>query len=684
MIDIYAFCKIADSVSDNHVSPAANSSHLLQETMDRINESIRICFDQPAAVSTHCRQLKAELIFSHVIDSKPLHPYYWLLDRISIATAHQAPKGISSCDNWEMAIQAAIDYTKLQPHSNADQNVRHIHARQFAVAEAAFRLRQLGFRITTEKGRARMDIESERLLTDEIENLVRKLGGIGIAHMVFHTLESMSMYDCNQERFHFVRKFGMGNTTNTNPPLNHLLLLAAKHPYAPPQWEPETEENWQRLVNLTTDFAALFDVQPYGQFELMFKDAASILPFLQEIAIYDSLFTIPQVRPTDAIKIARGVLDWLDMKKQYDDGWSISEVLTVAKHVLEIGKSKRNQPSHIEAAAVAKKCKQIGFKHVSRILKHVLSHSLPETIQDNGKPTDSPGPDFSMRPLLPNGCESYWLLHPSVCAPAVIEALFSPLRKTIPDFDKNVGIAMERFLRQALEQKGVNTCAGNYKVGGMNGQCDIVIETSKTVIFIEVKKKPLTRKARAGSDVAILIDLAGSLLEAQLQAGWHEVRIREHGYIDLIEPDGRSKHLSLDGRGVERIAVSLFDYGGFQDRILLEQFFEANLNITSYSTGKETAQKKINELNESLVKLHEQLNHLIRLQPQDINVERHPFFNCWFLSLPQILVLLDCVKNGEDFREALCATRHVWTGSLDFYFEHANMKMIRNHSTNPT
>jgi hypothetical protein len=32
-----------------------------------------------------------------------------------------------------------------------------------------------------------------------------------------------------------------------------------------------------------------------------------------------------------------------------------------------------------------------------------------------------------------------------------------------------------------------------------------------------------------------------------------------------------------------------------------------------------------------------------------------PFHNCWFLSVPQLLVLLDDVNDCEAFRDAICA-----------------------------
>jgi hypothetical protein len=82
--------------------------------------------------------------------------------------------------------------------------------------------------------------------------------------------------------------------------------------------------------------------------------------------------------------------------------------------------------------------------------------------------------------------------------------------------------------------------------------------------------------------------------------------------------------------------------------------------------------KGFDELNESLEALREQTRALF---PDPATI-RQPFFHCWFLSVPQLLILLDGVKGPEEFRKELWRTRHIVTGSSDFYFDHARMHQI--------
>ena len=84
---------------------------------------------------------------------------------------------------------------------------------------------------------------------------------------------------------------------------------------------------------------------------------------------------------------------------------------------------------------------------------------------------------------------------------------------------------IERFLEAEFISHDVPVRAGDYDAGSEHGQCDLVIEAPETVIFAEVKKKTLTRWAKAGSDAHLLLDFAGSLLAARrrpdgMRCGW--------------------------------------------------------------------------------------------------------------------------------------------------------------------
>jgi Holliday junction resolvase-like predicted endonuclease len=447
-----------------------------------------------------------------------------------------------------------------------------------------------------------------------------------------------------------------------------------------------SDVEWDKLCSLSRAYAAVTDIQPYTPTFFATLDAIDLMKNLQEMALYDTMFCIPQLRPTDAIKLARGMFDWFDTSNPTKAGWSVDQVLEIVGYILNPIHDVRG-PIFFEEIDIRRKCPSLPSQVVTQILNEVLSHPEVGANQKFTRPTDVPipedpslkdvGHDFFLRPLLRFPNRRYVLLDRSVCASACIESLLTPMRLEIKGLDGKIGLALERFLVTEFASHGVKIIGGDYDACDGHGECDLVVETPDNVIFIETKKKTLTRRAKAGYKAYLLLDLANSLLAAQVQAGWHEVRLRRDGHLDL-KRDGIVTSLELKGREVERVAVSMFDYGSFQDRMLLKQFFEASINATFTPVGGDSSiNKKFKEFNESLVEMREQV-----MIPNQGDTARKPFFNCWFLSVPQLLLLLDGVSDGSAFKTVLWSTRHIVTGNSDFYADLANMRKVKETVAN--
>ena len=407
------------------------------------------------------------------------------------------------------------------------------------------------------------------------------MGGLNVARRIFRQITSL--YDEVQERYHVVNRVSMMGGGHAQIPFGYLVLLAAKH-FEGTRPLKDTDENWNALLRLSSDYAAFLDVQNYVPTAWFYMDAKALLPYLQELALYDTLFRIPQIRGSDISRIARGVLREFDFEQKLGTGWTLNDALTVIEVLMDQSRGHRG-PVSFDLRRLKASCGKLEPAIIAAVLDEALCHPSEGPNRLFSKPTDAPTSgaegkeirhNFVLRPLLSRDHKTYWLLDRSTCAPACLEALFTVLRKSHKDFDGRRGTPIEAFLREQLAAQAVPTLSGKYVVDGEDGECDIVVETAKTIIFMEVKKKPLTRRAQAGSDAHVLLDLANSLLAAQVQAGWHEVRLRKHGFIEL-DDNGTKTRLELNGRGVERIAVSLMQFGSFQDRILLKQFLEATL-----------------------------------------------------------------------------------------------------------
>lgn len=658
-----ASCNGDLSLIYQYVGLGNNSVYQLQAISEKLYSKIRNSFSSGHSAVWHlCKSLRIDLINEHVFSGLPLDPYFQVLDRLqdAIRTAGGDSRELIAGD-WENAIRTAFDHVQIQ--SWGVENRERTHVRDFMVARAGKFLTENGFPVRFDPGRLSLEREAEEALIFRIEDLVANIGGINVARRIFK--EISELYDSDQQRYHVIRQVSATGGGEPQIPWGYLFQLAAKHVNGRKPYR-NTDDNWTYLCTLSLTYGAVINVQPYTLNFSGVINATALIPSLQEVVLYDTLFRFPQMRPKDIGKIARGIFDWLDTTVPLGSGWSIDQVLAVVDYLLGSSSEIRG-PILFEESDIRRACPTISSEILTHILNDVLSHPILGTNQYFSKPTD-PSHDFFLRPLIRLSNRKFVLLDRSVCAPAFLEALLSTLRQNIQGFDDRLGPAIERFVFSELDHHGIQISQGNYDIGGEQGECDLVMETPDVVFFAEMKKKPLTRLAKAGSDVHLLLDLAGSLLFAQAQAGWHEVRLRQNGYLDLHKGE-RITRVNLDGREIERIAISLFDYGGFQDRFFLKQFLEASMNLT-FRPANETFGKKFDEINNALTEIREQIAKFFIGDEEVVQ----PFFNCWFISVPQLLVLLDGVTGGANFKTSLWSCRHVITGSSDFYSDLSRMR----------
>lgn len=665
----------------DYVGLPDTGSRSLDAVSNALYERIRTSFESGhQLVWRTCRSLRTDLIREHVLRGVPLDPYFEVLNHLCDAVRSDESSKVIQGD-WAAAITAAHDHVAI--HSRGNINREMTHAREFAVARAAKALQLAGFEIDLSAGRISLTEASEIKLAETIEAVIRKMGGLNVARRIFAAIAPA--YDPIQGRYHLVPPISSTGGGTAQVPWGYLLQFAVKHIEGERPLE-DSDRRWDQLCGLATAFAAVIDVQYYTHMAWGTYDAAGLLQFLRDLALYDALFRVHQLRPSDVERLARGMLDFVDPSIPTARGWTLDQALAVIGHILDPIHDIRG-PVILSERDISKALPTIPRLHVQTILKEVLCHPTPGPNQHFSRPTDAPtsedqtlGITFGGRPLLKLGSR-YCLVDRSVCAPAFLEALLTSLRPQHRKLDDNVGLAVERFVERELAAHGVPTISGDYDHKGASdqktehGECDLIAETPSTLIFFELKKKALTRRARAGMDADLLLDLAGSLLQAHAQLGWHEVRLLAAGKIDLVR-DGVASTLSLNDRDIEKFATSMLDYGSFQDRMVLKHFLEATMNAAFHPHDTRLV-KKFDKINASLAELREQ----IALKYPDQTQINQPFFSCWFISVPQLLVMLDEVHDPVSFRSALWTCRSFTTGAADLYYELSYMRKIQAAST---
>ena len=631
-----------------------------------------------SAVFYHCKELRRQLIHEHIANGVPLDPYFEILSRLMDAMQRGTSGNIVQGD-WDAALRAAVE-TRAFAGEIHRSSYGYLFQADMERARAAIRLKGIQANGRVDGVPYGLSPDRDALIARSIAKRVSQMGGSELAAKLFQYLEKT--YCEEHGCYHDVNRFAPPGGPPFAPrlPSAFLLQLAAKYPTGRRPYK-RTQRDWEELRQMSTDYATLHAVQPTSNIEWWNKDPQMLVSSMRDIAIHDALYTLPQLRPRDVPRIIRGLLDSL-VKLQKIPAHTLAQcerLLCVINGIQSAVRDRRG-PVVIHASDVQTTCEGMSPSEVKSLLRDALAHPHEGANRRYTRPTEVPdeslpraeraGADFAERPLLALGDDRYLLLSHSACSPAFIEALLTQLR--IAKIDSDVGYAVEEFLRSELVSCGIDIKFGDYSIGKAEGECDIVIETDRRVIFVETKKKSLTRAARSGFDVAVLTDMVDSMLHATLQSGWHELHLRTHGRLTLETPHTR-QIVELRGRDVERMAISVADYGGFQDRLVVKEVLRGQLLTQYASNSPDFADKiaKVNKKVDELKRLNEQL-YILQGKPE----RWQPFFGCWFLSVPKFLLMLDDVKGAEEFGQELQRTRSFTLGSHDFSYEYCYAKRM--------
>ncbi|HAS8147483.1 TPA: hypothetical protein I7668_22425, partial [Vibrio vulnificus] len=105
--------------------------------------------------------------------------------------------------------------------------------------------------------------------------------------------------------------------------------------------------------------------------------------------------------------------------------------------------------------------------------------------------------------------------------------------KAIEDFVENLFVKNGIKIHSNKEYKVSKQIAKELSIESQKRECDFIIETSDTIIFIELKRKTLTTEARAGNSLKSVVDLSQSFFHALAQTGCHEYLLRRDSIINF-------------------------------------------------------------------------------------------------------------------------------------------------------
>jgi hypothetical protein len=558
-------------------------------------------------------------------------------------------------------------------------DLRTRYPRHVDTAKAIQRLIKEGCQIRWETGEVEV-VSGMPTILDRLELLIQSISGPEVMRTIF-TGPLKGQYNSTIQRYLFssapdVDLYG----NNPRTPIAFLLNLAAKYPEErqfSPQELTVINAKWREAVLLSVAILKVQDVQPYSILEKVFRTTEKIVQGLYEMIIFDAAVRFPQSNPLLEMEMLPVLFDWIDrVSFQKKHGFTLDQFLAVASTVIDQSAGTWG-PIVIYASTIGKRLRgQIDAITVPMILSK-LSQPVSRINTGYREITDTERVNVYKRPLVQLSSTKFMLYDRSWTAMGFYEALLA-CAKEVSDAgkptqkqnsDRKVGMALEQYVRKKLSEHGVVHYSGEFvDSNGKTAECDILIEGSQYLVIVEVKKKLLTAKARSGEMASVLLDLGSSLLQSQIQAGKTEILLRKSGAIEINNKSEKST-IGLKNRKLLRISVTHYDFDSLHDRLTAKQVLSAFVEgeFTLLTEAPPEIKAGFTKLLADAARWKEQYRTLSVLDPE---FSEDPFFSTWFLSVGQLVLLLDGTSDSDGFITNLLKTLRISLSSNNFYFEY--------------
>lgn len=540
-----------------------------------------------------------------------------------------------------------------------------VHSR----AKAAARLAELGINVSIQDND--LIISNREDAFRRVKTGVRMIGGVNF-------LQRLLVLPYNNElgRYLILDRGNQANLMDAKinlTPYNYLFNLALANFDARPVNGINAEETYKKTIKLATDLCfVLYPVQAFGQvWEDIFHRGMTPLQYYSNLIYKESIYNLTQ-------RSAWFTLDFCDfltsslnvLGAKWNRGYSLNDYFDVLKCVLS---------NHIVHNTVIVVNEDV-IKRESRVnaVKAILedaSWNVSELDKDFLLPDDTEKINHHFKPLVKKNGKYYSL--PSITNSwGWYEVLLSNYRNDGTDIDKIVGDLFEEYVTKKFEERGVVSIGGEYllKDGQTKGEADRLVETEKTILLFELKKKSLSQKAKSGFDFAVLIDIAGSLIESQHQCYRTSDAIRKDGQIELVDKENVKHTVLWNDRSFEHITLSLQSFGPIQDRVLVQPVLEEMMRYEFKMEEIDETNLTIDEMKQVkyMKRSFQKFTNAREALCQDAlsgNENSNPFFNSWFLDAEQLVVLLRSCNSSDDLYEIMNSFKYISMGTYDFYVE---------------
>lgn len=361
---------------------------------------------------------------------------------------------------------------------------------------------------TVQYGRIYMDQSTMEELQEELDCRIAQASGYAVLQALFQR-EFQPYYNARMDHFLILRpkrSRSGGNDFMTLPkaavPVNYLIQLARKHitPMAPLYSIPAA--NIEIIIEIARDMMTVLRLSDTESMSDILVPPEQMPDYISDNAQYDSM-CIPFQYSSD-------FCEWV-VEKFYLPFAQKARLVSIKRTYLPVLRwcLKRPPLSFFKAEDIQHET-GLGPKQVKDVLD-----MCSQAAEDVNRGFRSLVDDMTARnyPLIHFSDGSYLQLDPHLSGYAFCECIYRQIKSKVRDFDRNLSVPLEELIKDKLRERKIPFYCGHYTdMEDKDRDCDLILEGTDEILFVEIKKRPLPGKFQQGDSLEIFSALADGMV----------------------------------------------------------------------------------------------------------------------------------------------------------------------------
>jgi hypothetical protein len=406
---------------------------------------------------------------------------------------------------------------------------------------------------------------------------------------------------------------------------------------------------------MSTQFIELLCIYNSNPWSDLMLDHQNIPIYIQKNTIFETL-CIPQQYSPDFIKL---IIEKLYIPT-FNDTENCPDLYKTYNFIRMIEAILKNPPCNIiTPKKLSQQMRFFNKEYIKEFLVHFSQHANEVNNQFNDILKNT---TLGNAPLIQLSEDKFFFVSAHFCGYAFCEKIYNTIKPNYKkrSYDGALGDNLELLVKDLLDKKGYPCQQGIYapKKPNEQGECDLVLETDKKLVFVEIKNCGLPCEFEVGDVITVLNFLGMGMLNAQKQGLHHKLYLEKNNTMELFNDvnDTTPVHtLSINNKRIHPVSLCSTEYAFLTAGTIANQLSESLIHATynTHDKSREKELKKLNDVTNYIRKLAEEYALI-----KNGITSRDLFFETSFKSFQQFWVVLNRSSSLENFIDNLVHDTH--------------------------